>query len=95
MSDTCILDCVHAGHTFRHFKLNSVLLSVFQAIIILFIGWKIGYLGMARFLGSFSGGLFWGWLADNLGRRPSLLIGLIGSIIFGTLFGLRCVCLVL
>ncbi len=55
------------------------------------IGWKTGYLGLAYFLGNFWGSFIFGWLADNWGRRPCLLLGNIGSIIFATLFGFRSV----
>jgi MFS family permease len=30
----------------------------------------------------------WGWLSDRWGRRPVLLLGLIGNTICGSLFGL-------
>ena len=44
---------------------------------------------MSEYIGKFFGALFWGWLADNLGRRPSLLTGLTGCVIIETLIGLR------
>ena len=64
------------------------------ALIIIIIptsytGWKTGYLGLTYFLGNFVGGFIWGWLADNWGRRPCVLLGIIGSVTFITCFGLR------
>ena len=44
---------------------------------------------MSECIGRFFGGLFWGWLADNCGRRSSLLIALTGCVIFEILTGLR------
>ncbi|MHC2067798.1 MFS transporter [Bremerella sp. T1] len=51
-------------------------------------GWQIGLL-----MASFSAMQFlfapvWGRLSDRIGRRPVLMIGLLGSVIFYTLFGI-------
>lgn len=32
--------------------------------------------------------MFWGWLSDKKGRRPILLLGLVGNIITMLLFGM-------
>jgi len=32
--------------------------------------------------------VFWGWLADRIGRKPALLIGLAGSVVAPIMFGL-------
>jgi MFS family permease len=50
-------------------------------------GWKLGFL-----MGSFSAmqlvfSPLWGRLSDRIGRRPVLMIGLAGSVVFYTLFG--------
>ncbi|XP_065901214.1 uncharacterized protein [Dysidea avara] len=51
------------------------------------IGKKAGFLGSAYYIGSFAGSLMWGWLADVIGRRPAMLMGLCGTIFSITLFG--------
>ena len=51
-------------------------------------GKKAGYIGSAYFLGNFLGSLFWGWASDFTGRRPVMLLGLCGPIIFELMFGL-------
>ena len=47
---------------------------------LLHTGRKAGFLGSAYFIGNFVGSLVWGWLADVLGRRPVLLLGVCGII---------------
>eukprot|EP00937_MAST-01D_sp_MAST-1D-sp2_P006963 g6963.t1 len=51
------------------------------------LGYKVGLLGSAYFLGSFMGSMLWGWLADRIGRRPCLLCGVCGTIFAVLLFG--------
>eukprot|EP01113_Clastostelium_recurvatum_P018241 TRINITY_DN2151_c0_g1_i6.p1 TRINITY_DN2151_c0_g1~~TRINITY_DN2151_c0_g1_i6.p1 ORF type:complete len:574 (-),score=120.49 TRINITY_DN2151_c0_g1_i6:28-1749(-) len=51
------------------------------------IGYYAGYLASAFFFGQFVSSFFWGWLSDRVGRRPILLIGLVGSSISILTFG--------
>ena len=51
------------------------------------LGFKVGWLGSAYFMGSFFGSILWGWLSDRLGRRPCLLCGICGTIFAVLLFG--------
>ena len=48
-------------------------------------GWNDGFLSAAVFAGMLLGGLFAGMLADRLGRKPTLLIGLIMNAVAGVL----------
>ena len=50
-------------------------------------GQKAGYLGSAYFVGSFTGSLLWGWISDKIGRRPVLLMGMLGTLATELLFG--------
>src|SRR6185503_5877406 len=50
-------------------------------------GWEIGLLMSAFSLMQFLFAPAWGRLSDRIGRRPVLLIGLFGSVVFYTLFG--------
>ncbi|KAK7343001.1 hypothetical protein VNO80_25962 [Phaseolus coccineus] len=47
-----------------------------------------GYVGSAYMLGRCLTSLFWGTIADRIGRKPVIIIGIISVIIFNTLFGL-------
>ncbi|KAK7343000.1 hypothetical protein VNO80_25961 [Phaseolus coccineus] len=47
-----------------------------------------GYVGSAFMLGRCLTSLFWGTIADRIGRKPVIIIGIISVIIFNTLFGL-------
>ena len=42
-------------------------------------------------IGAILGAAIWGRLADRIGRRPVLLIGLAGSVVFYALFGIATV----
>ena len=44
-------------------------------------------MGSAYFIGNFVGSFLGGWLADRLGRRPILLVGVTATIIFELFFG--------
>ena len=51
------------------------------------LGKNAGYLGSAYFVGSFTGSLLWGWISDKIGRRPVLLMGMLGTLATELLFG--------
>ena len=51
------------------------------------VGNKAGYLGSAYFIGNFIGSLLWGWISDKIGRRPVLLMGMLGTLATELLFG--------
>jgi DHA1 family tetracycline resistance protein-like MFS transporter len=51
-------------------------------------GWTIGLLMSSFSMMQFLFAPLWGRLSDRIGRRPVLIIGLLGSTIFYTLFGL-------
>src|SRR5712671_2988143 len=50
-------------------------------------GWQIGALMASFSLMQFLFAPLWGRLSDRIGRRPVLLVGLAGSVVFYTLFG--------
>ena len=52
-------------------------------------GQQAGFLGSAFFAGSFFGSLLWGWISDIWGRRPVMLVGILGTIFSELLFGFR------
>ncbi|TPX37689.1 hypothetical protein SmJEL517_g00556 [Synchytrium microbalum] len=57
------------------------------------IGFYVGFIASAFSLAQFLTSIWWGWLSDKIGRRPVLLIGLLGNalsvILFGTSNSLR------
>jgi len=54
-------------------------------------GWTIGLLMSSFSIMQFLFAPLWGRLSDRIGRRPVLIIGLLGSTVFYTLFGLASV----
>jgi MFS family permease len=54
-------------------------------------GWKLGLLMASFSLMQLIFGPLWGRLSDHLGRRPVLMVGLAGSVVFYLLFGLATV----
>ena len=50
-------------------------------------GWTIGLLMASFSIMQFLFAPFWGALSDRVGRRPVILVGLVGSVIFYTMFG--------
>ena len=50
------------------------------------LGFRAGILGSAFSMGALFGNLMWGVVADNYGRRPALIYGLVGTIISSVLF---------
>ena len=51
-------------------------------------GWRLGLLMASFSIMQFLFAPLWGRLSDRIGRRPVLIIGLIGSVVFYTIFGL-------
>src|SRR6476646_8966148 len=51
-------------------------------------GWQIGALMASFSLMQFLFAPLWGRLSDRIGRRPVLIVGLLGSVAFYTLFGI-------
>lgn len=51
-------------------------------------GWQIGALMASFSLMQFLFAPLWGRLSDRIGRRPVLIVGLLGSVVFYTLFGI-------
>lgn len=52
------------------------------------VGYYSGYLASSFFLGQFASSYVWGYLSDKYGRRPILLIGVFGSMVSTSLFGI-------
>jgi MFS family permease len=50
-------------------------------------GWRLGLLMASFSIMQFVFAPLWGRLSDHIGRRPVLIIGLVGSVVFYTLFG--------
>lgn len=51
------------------------------------LGLRIGILASVFFMSQLCSTFFWGWLSDRIGRRPVLLLGVMGSGVSITLFG--------
>jgi MFS family permease len=51
------------------------------------IGWYVGMLASSFCLAQLFTSLPWGWISDRIGRRPVILIGLVGNAITCSLFG--------
>ena len=51
------------------------------------LGQMAGYLGSAYFIGNLVSSLLWGWVSDIWGRRPVVLINIIGTLLSILLFG--------
>lgn len=56
--------------------------------VFFFIGYYVGYLDSAYFIGGIIASLLWSHLSDIYGRKRILLIGLVGSMLFTLLFGM-------
>ncbi|PUZ63371.1 hypothetical protein GQ55_3G062300 [Panicum hallii var. hallii] len=52
------------------------------------IGLYAGFLGASYFVGRFLASLFWGVVADRIGRKPIIIFSVFSVVIFNTLFGL-------
>ncbi|CAD6270204.1 unnamed protein product [Miscanthus lutarioriparius] len=52
------------------------------------IGLYAGFLGASYFIGRFFASLFWGVVADCIGRKPIIIFSVASVVIFNTLFGL-------
>jgi MFS family permease len=51
------------------------------------VGYYVGIIGSLYFVGQFISCFVWGWVSDKYGRRPVLLLGMLGSIITSIMFG--------
>ncbi|KAG0520638.1 hypothetical protein BDA96_08G091200 [Sorghum bicolor] len=51
------------------------------------IGLYAGFLGASYFIGRFFASLFWGVVADRIGRKPIIIFSVASVVIFNTLFG--------
>ncbi|KAJ3275047.1 hypothetical protein HDV01_001553 [Terramyces sp. JEL0728] len=51
------------------------------------IGYYVGFISSSFFLAQVVTSMWWGWISDRYGRRPVLLVGLIGNSITMVLFG--------
>ncbi len=66
--------------------------TVYDVVVVYYLfplGSKAGFLGSSYFIGSFAGSMAWGWLSDTWGRRPTLILGSVGTIFASLLFGFR------
>ncbi|KQJ92423.1 protein ZINC INDUCED FACILITATOR-LIKE 1 [Brachypodium distachyon] len=52
------------------------------------IGFYAGFLGASYMVGRGFASIFWGMVADRIGRKPVIMISIVSIIIFNTLFGL-------
>ena len=90
---TCLFAYLHnimCGQRFLAFSAISSFLCyniIFSANN--FLGRKAGFLGSAYYFGNLVGSPFWGWISDIWGRRPVMLIGIVGSIGSHFIFGFR------
>eukprot|EP01112_Ceratiomyxa_fruticulosa_P019085 TRINITY_DN618_c0_g1_i1.p1 TRINITY_DN618_c0_g1~~TRINITY_DN618_c0_g1_i1.p1 ORF type:complete len:585 (+),score=111.21 TRINITY_DN618_c0_g1_i1:372-2126(+) len=51
------------------------------------IGYYVGFLASSYYFAQFLCSFIWGWFSDRMGRKPSLLIGLLGSSFAVLMFG--------
>ncbi|EFJ26685.1 hypothetical protein SELMODRAFT_97863 [Selaginella moellendorffii] len=51
------------------------------------IGFYAGWIGSSFMAGRFFTAVFWGYLADRIGRRPVMVLGIVSVLVFNTLFG--------
>jgi MFS family permease len=51
------------------------------------IGFYVGFIASSFSLAQFLTSIFWGWMSDKVGRRPVLLLGLLGNTITIIMFG--------
>ena len=58
------------------------LFSFYEQIDSTQIGYYSGYLTSCYNLGGIVGNLFWGWFSDTYGRKPTIIISLLGMLYF-------------
>lgn len=51
-------------------------------------GYYAGFIGSALGFGRFLSSYFWGYMADSIGRKPVLILGLASTAVGSTAFGL-------
>ncbi|KAJ3076323.1 hypothetical protein HDU98_004307 [Podochytrium sp. JEL0797] len=51
------------------------------------VGFYVGFIASSFSLAQFMTSLMWGWVSDRVGRRPVLLVGLLGNAVSLILFG--------
>ncbi|EFA78584.1 hypothetical protein PPL_09236 [Heterostelium album PN500] len=52
------------------------------------LGYFVGILASTFYISQFFSSFFWGWFSNIKGRRPALLLGIIGAMVTSILFGL-------
>jgi MFS family permease len=52
------------------------------------LGSCVGILASTLCIGQLFSAILWGWLSDKVGLRRVILSGLVGSAVFGSLFGI-------
>lgn len=86
-----VLGCILAANNTSIWMIFSFLPSMvkffYPEMIDEELGYKSGYMGAAFSIGSLLGNFMWGMISDSIGRRPTLLYGLLGTAISSLCFG--------
>ena len=62
--------------------------GVLHRFLLAQVGRYAGYIAATYSLAQFISAPCWGWASDRVGRRPTLLVGLTGTLVSTVLFGL-------